>query len=281
MDVPYKREVYLFRKFGICTLCVIVGMQGSLLANTDSIVHYGIFVQNKLPFSVNLRTIWADGTENNQKLNPCVLDNLRYPNAKYTQRFGSTRVHRQLLKSLEITNDLGYQNYLSGNSIENTISNVKGMAVELSLTLEQGEVYVAPRSLYCIRLLNSTDSSKTIILYYSNQSDKKISLDPYQFIFFGTEELGEFQRRKLSFWKRLRLAYHDIYVERLIVKDEDRVVHDLNRKEIKKVFSNFYRRPAFGLGSCMTLNEDGFAFEGRCSQLVEMCDSKKCWFDSD
>jgi len=257
-------------------------LQATELASTESIVHYSIPVQNKLPFSVNLKTVWVDGTENNQKLNPCGDLLLRYPHAKYTSRFAGTRVHRKLLRSLEITSDTEYYNYYSGESIESQLSNIDDLALELSPKLGQGEVYFAPQWSRCVRLLNATTDYKTIVLHYNDRTRKEFSLVPNQFIFFGTDELGQFQRKMPSFWNpRKFFAYHDVYVKRLLVLDGAHVVHELNHKDTRRVFSKFYSRPPTMRGTCMELNEKGFNFVGDCSSLQEICVSNECRFASE
>ena len=155
-------------------------------------------------------------------------------------------------------------------------------ALELALPSPEGELNLKSRWVRCVRLLNGYDHETTIDMHYDDGSRKHFTIGARRIIFFGTAELGIFERVLPSFWDRLRLQlrYHNTLFERMVVRDGSHVLHDIDRRTIKRDFLRFYAHPSDFRGTCMRLDSDGFSFVDSCARLSEFCDEDGCRFES-
>ena len=266
----------------IVLLAVVFGLnteaQNSNSSSEKSVVDYSLAVQNNLPFGVTTRSVWKDGAESQQKLAPCEWKLLKYPNAKYRYGLFRTKTSRSLLEKLYVSNRDLYQVFISGPRFENIASKNKSFALEFSLENKLEIVNLKPLWFRCIRLLNNYDFPVNISLYYSDESKNEFAINSKQIINFGTVDLGIFEREPLTFWNLIRNADHNIQVKRLVVRNANKALLDLARKEIRREFRIFYRRPSSSLGTCMSLDEKGFSFIGRCGEIAEECNRDGCRF---
>lgn len=244
-------------------------------------VHYPLYLQNKLPFEVSLHSRWTDGTTNTQNLAPCVWKSLRYPNTKYTSRFSGTRINRRQLESLRILNQDEYQMHIDGKRVEDVLQRKRGRPYALELVLEAGELrYSIERKWFrCIRVLNQFDFPITIDFLYDDGSTTVVEAQGHEIFFLGTFQLGRFDKSNPNFWDRLRFKTHHTRVKRMVVRSGSHIIHELHRREVTRQFRDYYIRPHLG-STCMNLNETGFEFLGTCNQLSEVCNENQCRFES-